>query len=205
MTPLGWITLISAGLGSSILIAYLLKWPPLTAATRVWLFFGLGVLPLATSFSGAAAGLEITKKRSFCASCHVMEPWANDAASLASKSLAAIHSRNAYTGRDSCYVCHADYSMFGPAITKLNGIRHVWHYYATYRDTPLKRFVQDVELYAPYPNSNCTQCHSLAAPAWNRQPDHAAIRGKLETGVVSCVSAGCHGSPHPFKAREEPR
>lgn len=205
MTPLAWITLIGAGLGASIAIGYLLKRPVLDTAARIWLFFGLGVVPLATSFTGAAAGLETTKRRSFCASCHVMEPWANDAADPSSTSLAAVHSRNAFTGHESCYVCHADYSMLGTAITKLNGMRHVWHYHTTYRNTELERFIREVKLYAPYPNSNCTQCHSMAAPGWSRQTEHAALRQKLASGTVSCVSEGCHGAPHPVKRAQERR
>jgi hypothetical protein len=41
----------------------------------------------------AVASFDVTKERRCCASCHVMTPYAEDAASLESRSLASIHSK----------------------------------------------------------------------------------------------------------------
>lgn len=201
MPALGWITLAGAIATAALLIPYLIRRPALDTRVRIGLFLGLGVLPLLTSVSGTAAGFESTKQRGFCSSCHVMEPWTQDAANPLSTSLAAAHSRNALTGEQSCYACHANYSMFGAALTKLNGMKHVWHYLTHHKDTPVKEFVAGVSLYSPYPNQNCTHCHSMQAPRWRRQTDHAALLTRLQEGKVSCASEGCHGSPHPFKPR----
>jgi hypothetical protein len=182
-------TVVFAGAAALILIGYLTRRPRLTAATKVWLLFGIGVLPVAAAFTGNIAGFEVSTERSFCASCHTMDPYANDAADPESTSLAALHSRNALQGDKSCYACHRDYSMFGTITTKAAGLKHMWVYYT--------RDVHEPKLYKPFPNHSCTQCHSMTLPGFKEEPEHGAVEEELKTGETSCVTSGCHGPAHP--------
>jgi cytochrome c-type protein NapC len=59
-----------------------------------------------------------------------MEPYVRDVSNRQSKSLAAAHSHNPWFGNESCYVCHADYAMFGTVTTKLSGMGHMWAFYS---------------------------------------------------------------------------
>ena len=42
-------------------------------------------------------------------------------------------------GSENCYVCHANYGMFGTIVTKAGGMRHVWLYLTEYRNSPSTR------------------------------------------------------------------
>jgi cytochrome c-type protein NapC len=115
------------------------------------------------------------------------------------QSLAARHSRNPFFGDKSCYVCHADYGMYGYAMTKAGGMRHVYEYYlGGYRKMPLEKFNQGIHLQKPYDNTNCRQCHSATLSDWSKVPDHVSLKAELDSNKVSCASAGCHGHAHPF-------
>jgi cytochrome c-type protein NapC len=119
-----------------------------------------------------------------------MVPNARDAADPQSVTLAAMHSRNAAFGDESCYHCHRDYGMFGAVTTKLAGMKHMWRHYT--RDP-----ADPIALYKPYPNSNCTVCHSTTLPGWKDEPEHQAVMDDIAAGKVGCASKGCHGPPHP--------
>jgi cytochrome c-type protein NapC len=201
LLPLDWVALACAAAAALILLGYLVFRPPLGGATRVWLLFGLGVLPIGAALSGNFEGFRMTKQRTFCGSCHVMTPHALDASNLTSTSLASRHSRNALFGEESCYVCHTDYGMFGTVTTKLGGMKHVWKYYTEYRHMPLEEAKTRIHLYKPYSNNNCMQCHSTTLDLWQRVPDHKASLDDVRTSRVSCASAGCHGFAHPFTKR----
>ncbi len=194
----GAIALGSAGLAALIVIAYLWRRPAFTLAAQLWLFLGLGVLPLATAGFGNAAGLHATKQVRFCSSCHVMLAHTGDVLDPDSQSLAARHSRNALFGEESCYTCHADYGMFGAVFTKLNGMSHVYHYLLTYRKKTLEETLPELHLYKPFANGNCMQCHSTTNRLWLNLDDHASALVELRSGKVSCASEGCHGYAHPF-------
>lgn len=197
LSPLAWLALGSAIFAAVILLACLVLRPQVGPALMAWLVLGLGALPISTAVSGNIHNYETTKKRSFCASCHVMEPWTIDAADPTSRSLAARHSRNALFGDESCYVCHADYGMFGTVTTKLGGMRHVWEYYTRYRTVPTEMATPTIHLYEPYSNSNCMQCHSTNNALWLDVPDHKASLEDVRRGKMSCASGGCHGFAHP--------
>jgi cytochrome c-type protein NapC len=202
LSPLAWLALGSATFAAVILIACLVLRPKVGPALMAWLFLGLGALPISAAVSGNIQNYETTKKRSFCASCHVMGPWTIDAADPTSHSLAARHSRNALFGDESCYVCHADYGMFGTVTTKLGGMRHVWEYYTRYRTVPTAEAIPTIHLYEPYRNQNCMQCHSTSNQLWREVPDHKASLEDVQRGTLSCASAGCHGFAHPASHRK---
>lgn len=199
----GWIALACGVLAAAILIAYLVRRPPLTSGVKGALFVGLGVLPILTAMLGNIEGWHATKTHEFCGSCHVMERHLEDAEDPFSTSLAAVHSRNANFGNESCYVCHAEYVMFGPIVTKLNGMVQALHYITDYRTMPVDEAVLKMGLFKPYPNSNCIRCHTTRSPFFTQQPDHHGLLEDLRTGQTSCVSAGCHGYAHPFSKQPE--
>jgi nitrate/TMAO reductase-like tetraheme cytochrome c subunit len=187
----------SAIASAAILVWYLWKRPPLAWPTKVALLFGLGVFPIATAGTGNVVGFQHTMSRGFCAGCHVMEPFTDDAANPASLTLAARHSRNPSFGDQSCYACHADYGMFGAVTTKMNGLRHVYGYYTEFHSLSLEEALPRLQTFKPYPNQNCMQCHSTLVPTWELLAEHAALSDEVRSGEVSCASAGCHGPIHP--------
>ncbi len=205
MSIIGLIALVCSVLGTAIAVVYLVRRPPFAFSTQLWLFLGLGVLPILTALSGNVAGMHATTEVSFCGSCHVMLAHTGDASDPHSQSLAARHSRNPSFGEQSCYTCHADYGMFGPVFTKLNGMVHVREYLLKYRKQTLEETLPELALYKPLPNKNCMQCHTTTTRIWLSVSDHSAALPQLRRGEVSCASAGCHGYAHPFTkaAREQ--
>lgn len=203
LSPLSWIALSCAACAAAILVWYLIRRPGLTLGVKGALFMGLGVLPVLTALLGNVEGFKVMKKREFCGSCHVMGAHVEDASDLESTSLAAVHSRVNMFGGDSCYVCHANYGMFGFALTKLDGMGHVYHYLTGFSSKPLEEALQEIHLRKPYKNENCMQCHSTQGAIWNDQPDHRGLLDDLRAGRTSCVGAGCHGYAHPFSKPPE--
>jgi cytochrome c-type protein NapC len=159
-----------------------------------------GVLPVTAAVSTTVVGLEHTTERAFCGSCHVMQRHTFDAELRDGQSLAARHARNPLFGKRNCYVCHADYGMLGYPMTKITGMKHVWHYYfGGYSSMTLDEALPKLQLYKPYDNTNCRQCHSGTLAHFRSIPDHTALAKELEQNRVSCASSGCHGFAHPFK------
>jgi cytochrome c nitrite reductase small subunit len=197
--PLSVVELACAALSAAILVGYLVLRPPLLRATKIALLFGLGVFPIGAAFAGNVQGFEATKEREFCGSCHVMALHRADSDDVASGSLASRHARNAMFGSENCYVCHANYGMFGTVLTKAGGMRHVWLYLTEYRNTPIEEDKKTVHLLEPaMMNGNCMECHSTADPLWRDVPDHLATLDDTRGGRIGCASSGCHGLAHPF-------
>jgi nitrate/TMAO reductase-like tetraheme cytochrome c subunit len=205
-STLGVVALSCAAAAAAILIWYLIRKPPLTLAVKLWLLLGLGVFPALGATSSTVTGMEATTNREFCGSCHVMTAHLEDAVAPDSQSLAARHTRNPFFGEKSCYVCHADYGMYGYAMTKAGGMRHVYEYYlGGYMSMSLEEARDKIHLRKPYDNTNCRQCHTTSLHDWRRVPDHESLKVELDSNQVSCASAGCHGYAHPFtKPPESP-
>lgn len=196
---LGVVALGSAAIAAAILIGFLLKKPLLDLRAKLALFLGLGVFPAIAAASSTVAGMERTTDREFCGSCHVMDAHYQDATDPKRQSLAARHSRNPFFGEHSCYVCHADYGMYGYAMTKKGGMGHVYEYYlGGYMKLSLTEALKSIHLHKPYDNLNCRQCHTTTLRGWRSVPDHEALKSELFSNKVSCASAGCHGFAHPF-------
>jgi cytochrome c-type protein NapC len=203
---LGLVALVCAAIAAAILIVYLVKKPVLDLRVRLWLLCGLGIFPGLAAASSTVTGMEATTHREFCGSCHVMGAHAENAADPRAQSLAARHSRNPFFGDRSCYVCHADYGMYGYAMTKAGGLRHVYEYYlGGYKEMTLEAALPTIHLYKPYDNLNCRQCHTTTLHDWRRVPDHESLQKELFANKVSCASAGCHGYAHPFTKRDGDR
>jgi len=203
-TQLGQISLACGVASALILIGFLVRRPPITNAVRVWLLLGLGVFPIGAALTGNVQGFLTTEHRSFCGSCHVMSKHMIDSEDPNSTSLAARHARNKLFGEDNCYMCHADYGMYGTVLTKMGGMRHVWLYYTEYKNIPLDEALTTIHLREPYPNQNCMQCHSSENAIWTRVPEHKSSLEDVRTGKISCASGGCHGYAHPFSKKKAP-
>lgn len=204
-----WLALValSTAAGSAaILLRFLIRKPVLDLKAKLWLLVGIGVLPTLSAVTSTVSGMEATTERQFCGSCHVMAGHYSDSADPRSQSLAARHSRNPFFGNHACYVCHADYGMYGYPVTKLGGLRHVYlYYFGGYRQMPLAQAEREIHLVKQYDNHNCRQCHTTTARNWRDIPDHLSLRGELELNRVSCVSSGCHGFAHPYNKQEGPK
>jgi len=195
----GYIALISAAIGAAILLYFLIKKPVLDLRIKLLLFAGLGILPAISAGASTVAGMDQTTQREFCASCHTMDLHAENATNPSEQSLAARHSRNPFFGHQSCYVCHADYGMYGYAFTKLGGMRHVYlYYFGGWRDKSPEETKRELHIMKPYDNLNCRQCHTTTAKVWKRIPEHTSLEKELASNKVSCASGGCHGFAHPF-------
>ncbi len=198
-TPLTALTLVCALIAASICLHYLVRHPPLDLRTKLRLLLGLGVFPTLTAITSTVTGMEATTHREFCGSCHVMGAHYANATDPSAQSLAARHSRPPFFGDRSCYVCHADYGMYGYAMTKAGGMRHVYEYYlGGYKEMTLEEAEKKIHLRKPYDNTNCRQCHTTTASVWLSVADHQSLAKELEANRVSCTSAGCHGYAHPF-------
>lgn len=191
--------IVCVAMAAAILIWYLVRRPRLGRGVRVVLLFGFGILPIGAALSANVATYEHTKKRGFCGSCHVMEPYTNDSNDTDSDTLAARHARNPYFGGENCYTCHADYGMYGTVLTKVAGMGHVWQYYgAGWNDYTIDEALERIHINKPYPNENCMQCHTTRATIWNENENHAAVIDDVRANKISCASEGCHGPAHPF-------
>ncbi|MEZ4438520.1 MAG: NapC/NirT family cytochrome c [Polyangiaceae bacterium] len=203
MSPLGVVCVLCAIPAIAILVRYLLKRPPLDFRWRMILFLGLGGFPAGAAITSTVSGMEATTERQFCGSCHTMDPYIWDVADAESQSLAARHGRNPFFGDRNCYVCHADYGMLGYPLTKLNGMKHVYMYYiGGWRGKTLEESQKEIHISKPYDNTNCRQCHSGTLADWSSVPEHLSLKKELESNVVSCASAGCHGFAHPFSKKD---
>lgn len=198
LDPFAVIALAGAVASAVILIWFLVARPQVNRATKLALLLGIGLFPIATAGSGNYAGFEATKHREFCGSCHVMTPYLDDATDPKSTGLAAVHTRNAQFGEESCYTCHADYGMFGTVVTKMGGMRHVYLYLTEYRTKTLAEAKAEIHILKPFPSSTCRRCHTTTAPQWSAIGDHAALLKELRSGEVGCVGDGCHGPAHPW-------
>lgn len=204
-TPFGALTIAAAAVAAIILLHHLIARPALNAVTRMRLLLGLAVFPFLAAVASTGSGMHRTTEREFCGSCHVMETHLSDLEDPKSLGLAARHARSPIIGPTACYTCHADYSMLGYPLTKLNGMMHVYHYYlGGYRNWSLEKFHAEVRTAKPYPNQNCQQCHSGTLASFTNIKEHASLADELQQNKVSCASAGCHGVAHPFsKTKEE--
>ena len=88
--------------------------------------------------------------------------------------------------------------MFGTVVTKMGGMRHVYHYLMTYRKKSLAEAKAEIHIREPFRSSTCRRCHTTTAPKWSEVGDHAALLKELRAGEVGCVGEGCHGPAHPW-------
>jgi cytochrome c-type protein NapC len=154
---------------------------------RVVLLIAIVALPLLLSAANFSYGVSESSSTRFCLSCHEMQNHGKTLFADNRQALAAVHYQNRLVDRQTaCYSCHKDYAMFGDVKAKLNGLRHVWAHYVT--GVPKK-----LELYQPYPNSNCLHCHDDAR-RFGEGAAHRPVLDALYAGTTSCLS--CHRVAH---------
>lgn len=204
-SSLSWLSLGCTAIAAVILLWFLVGRPALKRGTKLILLLGFGAFPIAGVTAGNVVAIQNSARVEFCGSCHVMKPWTDDLANPRSKSLASLHGRNHNFGDHACYTCHADYGRFSTVKAKAAGMGHVYEYAREYRRISTEEAIRSIETARPYPNANCTQCHSMTLPGFTEVRDHVSLRGELRAGRVSCASNGCHGPAHPFSKDEEER
>lgn len=187
MLPIQLIVALLSGLA----IVALLFWGAgsLTGQTmgRLVLLVGVVAIPLLLSVGNISYGVHQSSTTAFCLSCHEMRPYGKSLFVDNRQALAAVHYQNRFVDRETvCYSCHKDYAMFGDVTAKLNGLRHVWAHYIA--GVPKK-----IELYRPYPNSNCLHCHDDMRRFVEGQA-HRPILSALYAGTMSCLA--CHKVAH---------
>jgi len=156
-------------------------------AGRIVLLVGVVALPILLSLGNISYGVHQSSTTRFCLSCHEMQRHGKSLFVDSRQALAAVHYQNRLVDRETvCYSCHKDYAMFGDVRAKLNGLRHVWAHYIA--GVPRK-----IELYKPYPNSNCLHCHDDMR-RFVEGVAHRPILGALYDGSTSCLS--CHRIAH---------
>ena len=192
---LGPTTLLYLFIGVSILMVALVVVRPnitLTRGGKQLAFIVLFVLPVLVASMGAAEQMRRTEQTQFCLSCHIMEPYGRSLRVDDPTYLPAAHFQNARIPRDqACYTCHTDYVLYGPLLSKLRGLRHIYAQYLGGVQMPIR-------LYTPYNNRECLYCHAGArsfegGAVHNADP---SIMASIRSNELSCVSSGCHSNVH---------
>ena len=154
---------------------------------RAVAFVVMFLLPVVVTAIGVQAHLERAKKTEFCLSCHEMEPYGTSMWVAEADRLAAVHAQNVLVPREtSCYTCHTNYTMFGDAKAKMNGMIHLWVHY--FGEIP-----EEIELYEPYQNRECLHCHG-GARGFEENEFHEGMVGEMMAGEISCLD--CHAPVH---------
>ena len=181
--------LIVATLATVAVIAVLATRPGAagTATDKALAFGGFFALPGLLLLGGANHHYQRAKSVEFCVSCHVIGPYRDSLFIDDPRFLPAAHFQNKRIPvRQACYACHSDYTMFGDVDDKIRGIRHVWSNLAGSPSGP-------VELYGPFPNRSCLECHQRAR-TYEEEPRHAAFKAAMLDGSRSCLM--CHTLVH---------
>lgn len=155
---------------------------------RLLVFAGVALLPFTTVALGQGVTMQGMQTVQFCRSCHLMHPWVDSLKDPEGATLAAQHVQNRRVNPETaCYTCHADYSLVGPVLTKLRGLRHVYGFY-------IKRHQGEIRMFTPFQNATCLHCHG-GARNFEEHPAHVAVLDQLRDESLSCLT--CHSSVHP--------
>ena len=175
-------------------VAFLIARPSvtLTRGGKQLTFVVLFLLPILTATMGAAEQMRRTEETQFCLSCHIMEPYGKSLLVDDATHLPAAHYQNGRIPREqACYTCHTDYVLYGTALTKMRGFRHVYMQYLGQVQLPIK-------LYTPYSNRECLHCHA-GSRSFEEGVVHSvdpSVMAAIKSGKTSCLSSGCHQTIH---------
>jgi cytochrome c-type protein NapC len=176
------------------LIALLMARPSivLTRGGKEVTFVALFLLPVLLATMGAAEHMHRSEQTQFCLSCHIMEPYGKSLLIDDATHIPAAHYQNGRIPRDeACYTCHTDYVLYGPALTKLRGLRHVYMQYFGHAANP-------IQLYTPFNNRECLHCHE-GSRSFEEAVVHTAdpaVMAAIKSNQTSCLSSGCHQTVH---------
>jgi len=187
MLPPSLIVALVVGLGIVALASFGAGLLDGHTAGRLALLLAIVVLPLLLTVGNISYGVAESSSTRFCLSCHEMQEHGKSLFADNRQALAAVHYQSRLVDRQTaCYSCHKDYALFGDVKAKLNGLRHVWAHYVS--GVPKK-----IELYQPYPISNCLHCHDDSR-RFVEGPAHRPALAALYAGTTSCLS--CHRVAH---------
>ncbi|MCA9711504.1 MAG: NapC/NirT family cytochrome c [Myxococcales bacterium] len=163
-------------------------------AGRLAMLLGVLCLPLVAMLAGVTHAYHESSTTRFCLSCHEMQGHGKSMFVDDPQVLPAVHYQSRLVDRDrACFECHTNYAMFGDLRAKVDGLRHVWVHYM--EEPPAK-----LELYEPYPNTNCLHCHEDARSFAEAVP-HRDQLDALYRGERSCLE--CHEQGHARELVEE--
>jgi len=181
---------------AALLLALLLR-PGMTRERggRVLAFLGILLLPSLAFAVGFSAHVERSKKREFCLSCHIMEPYGKSLAIDDDEYVPASHVQNNRVHRDeACFTCHTTYALYGDIKAKIGGLRHIAvNYLGAPPDT--------IRLYKPYNNRECLHCHG-GARSFESSDAHTetdTTMTAIKANRLSCMSSGCHDLVHDVR------
>ena len=162
---------------------------------RVLAFLGILALPVLAFAVGFNAHVERSKKREFCLSCHIMEPYGRSLAIDDDEYVPAGHVQNNRVHRDeACFTCHTTYALYGDIKAKIGGLRHIAvNYLGAPPDT--------IRLYRPYNNRECLHCHG-GARSFESNDAHTetdTTMTAIKANRLSCMSSGCHDLVHDVR------
>ena len=178
---------------AALLLALLLR-PAMTRERggRVLAFLGILALPTLAFAVGFNAHVERSKKREFCLSCHIMEPYGKSLAIDDEEYVPAGHVQNNRVHRDEA--CHTTYALYGDIKAKIGGLRHIAvNYLGAPPDT--------IRLYRPYNNRECLHCHE-GARSFESSDAHTetdTTMTAIKANRLSCMSSGCHDLVHDVR------
>lgn len=170
--------------------------PRLAGSTggRLAMLLGVFFLPLSAVSVGSTEAYRESSSTEFCLSCHEMDDYGRSLFVDDRTVLPAVHYQKRLVDRDhACFSCHTNYTMFGDAKAKMDGLNHLWVHF-------LGEVPETMELYEPYPNRNCLHCHDDAR-SYLEAPAHAGRHDALGREEQSCLD--CHVGGHGLsKVRE---
>jgi NapC/NirT cytochrome c family, N-terminal region len=190
MTGQTGILIVLIGVTMVVAIIFLIR-PAVTsgAAGKILAFISLFILPALCIGGGMSIHVQRSEQRSFCISCHVMEPYGRSLYVDNPNYIPAAHFQNHRVPADmACYACHGDYTLYGPLTDKLKGLTRI---YLQYVGTPPKQ----ITIPGGYRNRQCLRCHA-GARKFEENPIHKAMMPSLTSNQVSCITSGCHDTIH---------
>lgn len=176
---------------SAALAAVFLIRPSLTSAAgwKIVAFIGLCVLPALCIVGGMNTHVQRSEQTQFCISCHVMIPYGQSLYADDPSHIPAQHFQNHRVPPDmACYSCHADYSIYGPLMDKMQGLKRIYMQYVSTPPSP-------ITIPGGFKNAQCLHCH-LGARNFEENPVHAAMIDSLKSNQTSCLTSGCHDTAH---------
>ncbi len=199
-----WIVVIISGL-AVILALFSGMRSKLTQSNegKALAFVGILVLPVISGWFGFEEQMTRAESTKFCLSCHVMTDYGKSLLVDDKSYIPAYHFQNNLVPRDhACYTCHTDYAMFGTALAKMRGMRHVLVQY--FRHGPKTGRYQAVR--------TLQQSRVFALPVWaavplKKNPKHAKcpICWRISNRIICRVRRANATTPYTTSGRSKTR
>jgi nitrate/TMAO reductase-like tetraheme cytochrome c subunit len=175
------------------ILALILDWDGLSNRGKKYIaLFVVGIFPFLSVAVVSDLDLERVKKVSFCEKCHTMKPYIDIVKGTDLEPLSTMHYQNNWVKQESaCYECHTSYTMFGPVLAKLKGLRHMYVYYVEGGNAKPK-------LYEKYDSRECLRCHgpSRRYLKMKKHTKDATLLKDLQDGKRTCIEQECHPVIH---------